>query len=151
MPDLFPTVGVTSSTYVDEMASDKINYGKTVQFDFEKHEFILSPTGRQKTVTGSQAWAEWCVKALSSERYKYLIYSDNYGEEIDTLLGKSYPKKVIESEIKRMVKDCLLADKRTASVSDFNFTWIDDGIIFSCSVKNIIGENITISRTVVRQ
>ena len=151
MPDLFPTVGVTSSTYVDEMASDKINYGKTVQFDFEKHEFILSPTGRQKTVTGSQAWAEWCVKALSSERYKYLIYSDNYGEEIDTLLGKSYPKKVVESEIKRMVKDCLLADKRTASVSDFNFTWIDDGIIFSCSVKNIIGENITISRTVVRQ
>lgn len=151
MPDLFPTVGVTSSTYVDEMASDKINYGKTVQFDFEKHEFILSPTGKQKTVTGSNAWAEWCVKALSSERYKYLIYSDNYGEEIDTLLGKSYPKKVIESEIKRMVKDCLLADKRTASVDDFNFTWIDDGIIFSCSVKNIIGENITISRTVVRQ
>ena len=151
MPDLFPTVGVTSSTYVDEMASDKINYGKTVQFDFEKHEFILSPTGRQKTVTGSQAWAEWCVKALSSERYKYLIYSDNYGEEIDTLLGKSYPKKVIESEIKRMVKDCLLADKRNASVDDFNFTWIDDRIIFSCSVKNIIGENITISRTVVRQ
>ena len=50
-----------------------------------------------------------------------------------------------------MVKDCLLADKRTASVDDFNFTWIDDGIIFSCSVKNIIGENITISRTVVRQ
>ena len=48
-----------------------------------------------------------------------------------------------------MVKDCLLADKRTASVDDFNFTWIDDGIIFS--VKNIIGENITISRTVVRQ
>ena len=151
MPDLFPTVGVTNAKYIDEVASDKVNYGKTVQFDFEKHEFILSPTGKQKTVTGSNAWAEWCVKAISSERYKYLIYSDNYGEEIDTLLGKSYPKKVVESEIKRMVKDCLMAYKRTASVDNFTFTWIDDGIMFTCDVKNTIGESITISRTVVRQ
>lgn len=150
MPDLFPTVGMTEATYVDEAASDTVNYGKTVQFDFEKHEFILSPTGRQKTVTSSDAWGEWCVKALCSERYKYLIYSDNYGEEIDTLLGKSYPRKVVESEIRRMVKDCLMVDKRTASVDNFQFTWIDDGIMFSCNVKNTIGETVTISRKVVR-
>lgn len=150
MPDLFPTVGIAEATYVDEAASDTVNYGKTVQFDFEKHEFILSPTGRQKTVTNSDAWGEWCVKALCSERYKYLIYSDNYGEEIDTLLGKSYPRKVVESEIRRMVKDCLMVDKRTASVDNFQFTWIDDGIMFSCDVKNTIGETMTISRKVVR-
>lgn len=150
MPDLFPTVGTAAATYVDEAASDTVNYGKTVQFDFEKHEFILSPTGRQKTVTSSDAWGEWCVKALCSERYKYLIYSDNYGEEIDTLLGNSYPRKVVESEIRRMVKDCLMVDRRTASVDNFQFTWIDDGIMFSCDVKNTIGETMTISRKVVR-
>lgn len=150
MPDLFPTVGTAAATYVDEAASDTVNYGKTVQFDFEKHEFILSPAGRQKTVTSSDAWGEWCVKALCSERYKYLIYSDNYGEEIDTLLGKSYPRKVVESEIRRMVKDCLMVDRRTASVDNFQFTWIDDGIMFSCDVKNTIGETMTISRKVVR-
>lgn len=150
MPDLFPTVGTAEATYIDEAASDTVNYGKTVQFDFEKHEFILSPTGRQKTVTSSDAWGEWCVKTLCSERYKYLIYSDNYGEEIDTLLGKSYPRKVVESEIRRMVKDCLMVDKRTASVDNFQFTWIDDGIMFSCDVKNTIGETMTISRKVVR-
>lgn len=150
MPDLFPTVGTAEATYIDEAASDTVNYGKTVQFDFEKHEFILSPTGRQKTVTSSDAWGEWCVKTLCSERYKYLIYSDNYGEEIDTLLGKSYPRKVVESEIRRMVKDCLMVDKRTASVDNFQFTWIDDGIMFSCDVKNTIGETVTISRKVVR-
>lgn len=150
MPDLFPTVGTAEATYIDEAASDTVNYGKTVQFDFEKHEFILSPTGRQKTVTSSDAWGEWCVKALCSERYKYLIYSDNYGEEIDTLLGKSYPRKVVESEIRRMVKDCLMVDKRTTSVDNFKFTWIDDGIMFSCDVKNTIGETMTISRKVVR-
>ena len=41
MPDLFPTVGVTNAKYIDEVASDKVNYGKTVQFDFEKHEFVF--------------------------------------------------------------------------------------------------------------
>ena len=35
MPDLFPTVGVTNSKYIDEVASDKVNYGKTVQFDLK--------------------------------------------------------------------------------------------------------------------
>ena len=151
MADLFPTTGVADATYTDTAASDTTEYGSTVQFDFEAHEFILSPTGKQKSTTGSDAWGEWCVKALCTERYNYLIYSNGYGEELDTLIGQSYPHAVVESEIKRMTKECLLCDSRTAMVDDFDFTWIDDGILFSCRVTNTIGEAMTIWRKVVRQ
>ena len=150
MPNLFPTAGVSEAKYIDNIASDTAKYGSTVQFDFEKHEFILTPTGKQKTYTGSDAWGEWCIKALATERFQYLVYSDNYGEEIDTLIGKSYPHSVIESEIQRMVKDCLMADPRTANVTNFEFKWLMDGIIFSCMVTNTIGESMTIARKVVK-
>ena len=150
MAELFPTTGVADATYTDTAASDTTTYGSTVQFDFEKHEFILSPTGKQKTVTGADAWGEWCVKALCTERFKYLVYSDNYGEELDTLIGKSRPHAVIESEIKRMTKDCLMCDARTANVDEFEFQWLTDGIMFSCRVTNTIGEAMTIWRKVVR-
>ena len=150
MAELFPTTGVADATYTDTAASDTTTYGSTVQFDFEKHEFILSPTGKQKTVTGADAWGEWCVKALCTERFKYLVYSSDYGEEIDTLMGQSKPHAVIESEVRRMVKECLMCDPRTASVDEFSFTWIDDGFIFSCKITNTLGESMTITRTVVK-
>lgn len=150
MADLFPTTGVEAATYTDTAASDTTTYGSTVQFDFEKHEFILSPTGKQKTVTGADAWGEWCVKALCTERFKYLVYSSDYGEEVDTLMGQSKPHAVIESETRRMVKECLMCDPRTASVDEFSFTWIDDGFIFSCKITNTLGESMTITRTVVK-
>lgn len=150
--NLFPTVGVEAAEYdtSDTAANGDVTYGSTVQFDFDKHEFILSPTGKQKEVTEADAWGEWCVKALCTERFNYLIYDSSYGEELDTLLGTSRPHEVIESEIRRMVKECLMCDKRTASVSEFSFQWVEDGIIFSCSITNTLGDDMTLTRKVVR-
>lgn len=151
MPKLFPTAGVDEAPYnpMDSPRQGPI-YGRTVQFDYDKHEYILSPTGRMPTTQASDAWGEWCVKALSTERYKYLIYTPDYGVELDTLIGQSRPHAVIESEIRRMVRECLMCDPRTAGVDNFRFRWIDDGIMFSCRVRNTLGEAITITRTVMR-
>lgn len=150
MANLFPTTGVEDAEYDAQANGSEATYGTTVQFDFEKHEFILSPTGKMKTVDESDAWGEWCVKALCTERFAYLIYSSDYGEEIDTLMGQSKPHAVIESEVRRMVKECMMCDPRTASVDEFSFTWIDDGFIFSCKITNTLGESMTITRTVVK-
>lgn len=150
MADLFPTSGVEDADYDAAASGDDSSYGKTVQFDFEKHEFMLSPTGKMKTASGSDAWGEWCVKALCTERYKYLIYSTDYGEELDTLMGQSKAHQLIESEVRRMTKECLECDPRTASVDEFSFQWIDDGFIFSCRVTNTLGEAMEITRMVVR-
>ena len=150
MSNLFPTSGEGEADYTDAAAGRAVDYGSTVQFDFEKHEFILSPTGKQKQFEGSDAWGEWCVKAMSTERYRYLVYDNQYGEELDTLIGKSRPHEVIESEIKRMTRECLMCDPRTAKVDDFHFRWIRDGIMFSCRLTNTLGETLTLTRTVVR-
>ena len=148
MANLFPS-STTAAEY-PETESTVVNYGSTVRFDFEKHEFVLSPTGRQPVLTGADAWAEWCVKAICTERYSYLIYDHDYGEEIDQLFGQSMPHEVAESEIRRMTRECLLMDKRTASVDNFSFSWIDDGVLFSCQITNALGDSLILSRKVVR-
>lgn len=150
MANLYPTAGVEAADYTDAAAGRAVSYGSTVQFDFEKHEFMLSPTGKQKSVESSDAWGEWCVKAMSTERYRYLIYDDSYGEELDTLIGKSRPHEVIESEIKRMTRETLMCDPRTVKVDDFQFKWITDGIMFSCRATNTLGDALSLVRTVVR-
>lgn len=149
MPEnLFPTKSRTAEMV--ETTRDEKRCVSTVRFDFEKHEFVTSPTGKMPVVQGANAWAEWCVKALCTERYAYLIYDHSYGSELDKMIGKSYPHDVAEVEIQRIVTECLMTHPLTKSVSDFLFDWINDGVMFTCNVRNTLGDGMIIARKVVK-
>ena len=148
MANLFP-VTVLPDPELQDAQSQETVFGRNVELNYENEEFVLSPTGRQYPLNETDSWVEWCVKALSTPRYKHLIYSDNYGSELQTLIGKSYPHEYAESEIKRMVKECLMADSRTAAVDSVQFEWIEDGVMFTCRIENVRGESKHIAGKVV--
>ena len=56
---------------------------------------------------------------LSTERYKYIIYSWDYGVELVDLYGKPLPYVI--SELKRRVTEALTQDDRIEDVTEFNF------------------------------
>lgn len=56
---------------------------------------------------------------LNTERYKYIIYSWNYGVELLDLFGK--PMNYVMSEIPRRVKEALTQDDRISDVTKFEF------------------------------
>ena len=56
---------------------------------------------------------------LNTERYKFLIYSWDYGVELVDLIGKPIP--YILSELPRRVKEALTQDNRISDVTDFEF------------------------------
>ncbi len=66
----------------------------------------------------TEAMRQAINKILQTERFEYLIYSWNYGIELNSVLGKSYP--TFASEIKRVIKEALLADSRITDISDFD-------------------------------
>lgn len=74
-------------------------------------------------VDESEAMQQAIYKILQTERFDYLIYSWNYGVELKALFGKSYP--VVESEVKRVIKEALIADSRITDVVDFKVTRVD--------------------------
>ena len=148
MASLFPTVALPDPQTQETITEDTV-FGRNVSLDYEQAEFVLSPTGRQYKLDETNSWVEWCVKAMATPRYKHLIYSDSYGSEFHTLIGKSYTHEAAESEIRRMTKECLLADERTANVDNFQFEWIDDGVMFACRIVNVRGESANIGGKVV--
>lgn len=56
---------------------------------------------------------------LSSERYKHIIYSWDYGIELSDLIGKPMP--YVMSEVPRRIKEALTQDNRILDVVDFQF------------------------------
>lgn len=91
---------------------------KEYAWDFEKNEFRLE-NGRLKIVEGAEAVKVWIYKLLKTPRYRYLIYSWNYGHELERLIGSGYSSGIVQNEVKRLLEDALLINasiKRTENV-----------------------------------
>lgn len=72
-----------------------------------------------KIIDGQDAILQVVQKILSTERYAYVIYSSEYGVELERLLGQDYDYVV--SEIERTISDALLVDERITAVHSFEF------------------------------
>lgn len=149
MPNLYPTEDVAAAPETAEASTSQVQFGRSWKFDFDAGEFVMSPTGKVQETEDVDAWLEWCRKALMTQRYRYPIYSRNYGQEFEELIGRGLTREAIESEIKRMTTECLMVDPRTASVQNFTFHWEGDQCFFTCEVSNVRGETRALSGSAV--
>ncbi|KHF35866.1 hypothetical protein CM49_01804 [Paenibacillus sp. P1XP2] len=94
-----------------------------------------------------EAWVLWCEKAIRTPRYRHLIYSRDYGSELEELIG-SGNRAIQESEIRRMVSETLLADARTQNVDQFVFEWEGESCRFACRITNIRDEEAVLEGSV---
>lgn len=74
-----------------------------------------------------EAMKQVVYKIINTERYQCLIYSWNYGIELQDLLGM--PTSFCIPEIERRITEALLQDERISRVFDFVFTIQRKGII----------------------
>lgn len=89
---------------------------------------------------GLGAINQYIFKVLNTERYEYLIYSWNYGVELEDLFG--LPKTFLYPELKRRITEALMQDNRISEVSDFIFLKADkrNSVLVQFTVKSIFGE-----------
>lgn len=60
------------------------------------------------------------LKNFDTERFAYVIYSKNYGIELEKYIGKDYD--FIRSDLQRAIEECLLVDARIYSINNLQFT-----------------------------
>lgn len=89
-------------------------------------------------VDGLEAVKQAVYLALSTERFAYLIYSWNYGAELDGFIGQ--PKEYVLSEIKRRISDALLQDDRITAVDNFKFETKKNTVHVTFTVHSVFGE-----------
>ena len=112
-------------------------YGKTFKIKFGSNESQLSHDSHgvlgvtmdvdlknadriSGYIDGVEAVTQAVYLILSTERYKYIIYSWDYGVELVDLVGKPMP--YVLSELPRRITEALTMDDRIDDVTDFEFT-----------------------------
>lgn len=70
---------------------------------------------------GIEAMEQAIYKILCTDRFVNIIYSWNYGSELNNILGRS--REFVYSEIQRRIKEALLEDDRITNVHSFEFSY----------------------------
>lgn len=98
-----------------------------------------------KTITGTidqiQAVEQAVFLILTTERYQWLIFSWDYGVELQNLIGKD-PEYCIP-EIERRIREALLQDDRITAVENFQFELNKRKVLTTFTVISIFGEITT--------
>lgn len=79
------------------------------------------------------------VKMLNTDRYHYIIYSWDYGLELEDLIGKNM--SYVIPEIKRRIIEAIEQDDRVERIYDFKFEKINkESILVTFIVDTIFGK-----------
>ena len=85
---------------------------------------------------------------LSVERYKWQIYTSNFGMEFDGLIGED--PGYVASELQRRISDALSIDNRIIGIEDFEYT-VDDGVLTATLTVRTVYGNVDQQVEVVMQ
>lgn len=96
--------------------------------------------------SGLEAVRQAVEIALNVERYKWTIYSANYGSELNDLVGED--EAYIIAEIPRLVEGALSTDSRVVSVDDYVYKKTDtNSMTVSFTVHTVYGDLVEVIET----
>ena len=98
-------------------------------------------TGRMtgKTVSSKEAIKVWAWNCLKTERYKYGIFSDQYGVEMAQYIGHVPEQEFIQTDIQQDITDALMQNPYITAVNDFNLDFSGSKITISLAIETIYG------------
>ena len=90
-------------------------------------------------VDNDDAIVQAVLKILNTERYSSVIYSGQYGIELERFIGEDFD--FVIADLERTVEEALLADDRIKGIEDFEIENIGkDSLVVSFTVQTIINE-----------
>ena len=131
MDQLFPTFDLPEIPSDEE--EDEI-YKESVKWDWEKGDFVRDGTGKMVISSGHEAFIDWVLKAISTERMSCLAYDSDYGTEFDGIMQYDNNDR-IENEIEKTITEALMVDPRTEYVRDFSFERDGDQLFVTFAMK----------------
>lgn len=92
----------------------------------------------ENKVDDLKAVEQACYKILNTERYRYVIYSWNYGVELQNLFGKPIP--YVFAELPRRITEALMQDDRVEEVTNFDLRHNKGDVLAKFTVITKYGE-----------
>ena len=94
-------------------------------------------TGR--IVEGVEALYVWAYLALKAKRYRWIIYSWYYGGEHTNLIGYSYSDEYLQSEVQRLLEECLFENEHITGIEDLEVSQIKDKLYLKFKLVTDVG------------
>lgn len=114
---------------------------KTWRLDFEN--------GRIRGfIDNERAIRQYVRKALLTARNRFIIYDDQYGSELESLIGQQLTTALIETEIPRLVREAIVYDDRIDNVTNISVERMNDDVLVTLTVELVSGESITMTEGV---
>lgn len=133
---LFPFFGDTT---VETTVTESLPLYTEAAWDFDNNIPIVEK-GDFKIVTGNEALKTWIYKTMKTERFRYLIYSWDYGSELDDLIGQNYTPNLTKAEAIRCIKEALLINPYILNISNVEVSFDKGKLTFSGKVETVYGE-----------
>lgn len=124
---------------IERINNESNNFpGKTYKIDFDNKKIV-------GFIDNIEAIKQTIFSILNTERYEHLIFSYDYGVELQDLIGED--SIYVKADIHRRIEEALLQDDRILSVDNPMITTKGECLFYSCTVSTIYG-NINIEREV---
>lgn len=94
-------------------------------------------TGR--IVEGVDALCVWAYLALKAWRYRWIIYSWGYGNEVYDLIGNSYSEEYLRSECRRYMEECLFENEHITGIEDLEVSQINEVLYIKFKMITDVG------------
>lgn len=98
------------------------------KFDFDKGDFVLV-NGNLSMVANLDNLQQWAYKALITPRYRYPVYSWQFGNDLFNLIGTNLLSGTIHAVIANLVRETLLHDSRIMDIRNIQ-TRTEDGVVY---------------------
>lgn len=133
--DLFPFFGDTAAGEV----AQALPLCTEVAWDFENN-IPRFENGEFLIVTENEAIKTWCFKALKTERFRYLIYSWSFGNELDLLIGQSFRPNLMKAEAIRYIEESILNNPYIRGISNAQVYFSKGVLTFTGNLDTVYGE-----------
>ena len=131
---LFPVIDIPE--LIDDDGLYDYAYRPSCMWDMEKGDFVTDGSNRVIKCDGEEAYKIWCLKAVATERFTCLAYSDEIGAEMEAAT-KEPDIEAVKSAVERTISETLLVNPRTEYVRSFQFKAVNSKLLCTFVVKGV--------------
>ena len=104
---LFPVFPVPEINVLT--AAKERKYRRSVYFDYETGDFLRDGSGNMVPADGREAYRQWCLKTVMTERFTCLSYTTDIGTEMIEALAHA-DRAAVESAVERTINEALMVN-----------------------------------------
>jgi hypothetical protein len=119
---------------------------KEYKWDFVNNHFMADTSGNHIIVTENEALKVWIYKTLNTERWRYRVYDNSYGIELEKFIGKANNQATAD-ELKAYISEALLVNNYIKSIDTLDSTINGDKLYYDMTLTTIYGK-LTVSNVV---